>query len=90
MNAAKLASKLKAFGVPVVSTDEPNEEVDGLITVSDRISISVPLGGTFLETLEQLDEETFQHGRPSTDLSVIADEVKGLLARHVLEPGHTS
>lgn len=65
MNAQKLADELKALGINVINVTEPQEHEDGIIAVTDKVHVQVPMysdygAGVVRETLdgdfELLDE----------------------------------
>lgn len=43
MNAQKLADELKALGINVINVTEPQEHEDGIIAVTNKVHVQVPM-----------------------------------------------
>lgn len=74
-----VAQYLQDHGIKVIRTTEPDELEDGMVEITDKLHVQIPLFGWGFNTVRQVDDETFLFGKSRAHLGEILDDVKAQL-----------
>jgi hypothetical protein len=84
MNAAAYAERLKMAGVPVIKAQQGDADVDGEITINERVHIQVPTyGPARVGVVAELPDGKFlfYRERRTSDIDGVLADIKAANAR---------
>lgn len=80
MNAKKLAERLATCGITVQQICEPCYEEDGLVQISKKIHVQVPLHGNDPGVVRETASGTFVFNDPKTEFNSLLSDIRAAVA----------